>query len=55
MKADKANSKQSVTTYFKDNMGILIAFAVLYLFLAITPQRMVRYATPLTNVEVGSG
>lgn len=29
--------KQNVSTYFKDNMGILIAFAVLYLFLAVNP------------------
>lgn len=41
-KADASNAKalrmnKNVSAYFKDNMGILIAFAVLYLFLAINP------------------
>lgn len=37
MQFSKARMKQNVSTYFKDNMGILIAFAVLYLFLAVNP------------------
>ena len=41
----KANITQGITTYFKENMGILIAFAVLYLFLAINPATSEAFLT----------
>ncbi len=41
----KARIMKGVTTYFKENMGILIAFAVLYLFLAISPATSEAFLT----------
>ena len=36
---------KGVTTYFKENLGIILAFAVLYLFLAINPATSEAFLT----------
>ena len=41
----KAKVSQGLKTYFKENLGILIAFAVLYLFLAINPATSESFLT----------
>lgn len=41
----QSNVRKNLITYFKENMGILIAFAVLYLFLAINPATTESFLT----------
>ena len=37
--------KNGLKTYFKDNLGIIVAFIVLYLFLAINPTTSSSFLT----------
>ena len=41
----RSSMKQSMGVYFKENMGILIAFVVLYLFLAVNPSTSESFLT----------